>query len=72
LELFNLVEKFAPKSKYYSLTAKAIHDMIAMYGIDLSTIHDLCEELNKEGAFQKTDAGGYYINKVFLEGGDYK
>ena len=72
LELFNLVEKFAPKSKYYSLTAKAIHDMIAMYGIDLSTIHDLCEELNKEGAVQKTDAGGYYINKVFLEGGDYK
>ena len=72
LELFNLVEKFAPKSKYYSLTAKAIHDMIAMYGIDLSTIHDLCEQLHKEGAFQKTDAGGYYISKEFLEGGDYK
>jgi putative DNA primase/helicase len=71
LELFNLVEEYAPKSKYHSLKPKAIHDMIAMYGIDLSTVHDLCEELTREYAFQKTDAGGYYINKAFLEGGDY-
>ena len=72
LELFNLVEEYAPKSKYRSLTAKAIHDMIAMYGIDLSTIHDLCEQLHKEGAFSKNDAGAYSVNKKFLEGGDYR
>ncbi len=72
LELFNLVEEYAPKSKYHSLTAKAIDDMIAMYGIDLSTIHDLCEELARDGAFLKDEDGGYSVSRKFILGGDSK
>lgn len=70
--LFELVESEAPKSEYHSLKPKAIYDMVAMNGVDLPTLYNLCEELVKEGAFIKNKAGAYSINKEFLEGGDYK
>ncbi len=70
--LFELVETEAPKTKFRSLKPKAIHDMIAMDGVDLPTVYSLCEQLHKEGAFVKNKAGAYSVNKEFLEGGDYK
>ena len=69
--LFELVEVEAPKTEYRSLKPKVIYDMIAMNGIDLPTVYNLCEELAKEGAFRKNKAGAYYVNKDFIEGGDY-
>lgn len=69
--LFELVELEAPKTEYHSLKPKAIHDMVAMNGIDLPTVYKLCEQLHKEGAFLKNKAGAYSINQEYREGGDY-
>ena len=69
--LFELVETEAPKAEYHSLKPKAIHALISMRGISLSTVYDLCEQLHGEGAFLKNTAGGYSVNREFLNGGDY-
>ena len=69
--LFELVETEAPKAEYHTLKPKAIHELISMRGISLSTVYDLCEQLHKEGAIRKTNDGGYYVNIWFLNGGDY-
>ncbi len=68
--LFELVESEAPKAEFHSLKPKTIHDMIAMKGIDLPTVYNLCEQLHKDGAFLR-NKGAYSINKEYLEGGDY-
>ena len=70
--LFELVETEAPKNQYHSLKPKAIHERIAMNGIDLATVFRLCEELHSDGVFVKNKAGAYSINKEYLEGGDYQ
>jgi hypothetical protein len=70
--LFDFVENEAPKTKYRSMTAKAIHDMIPDPEIGLKQILDLCEELTREGAFIKNKAGAYCVNAEFLNGGGYQ
>ena len=70
--LFNFIEKEAPKTKYRSMTPKAILDMLPVPDVELSYIAGLCEDLSREGAFIKNRGGAYSINPEFLNGGEYQ
>ena len=70
--LFNFIEMEAPKTKYRSMTPKAIFDMLPVPDIELSYIAGLCEDLSREGAFIKNRGGAYSINPEFLNGGEYQ
>ena len=70
--LFNFIEMEAPKTKYRSMTPKAILDMLPVPDVELSYIVGLCEELSREGAFIKNRGGAYSVNPEFLNGGEYQ
>lgn len=70
--LFNFIEMEAPKTKYRSMTPKAILDMLPVPDVELSYIAGLCEDLSREGAFIKNRAGAYSVNSEFLNGGEYQ